>query len=70
MRSSPFLDDPRDLLARHVALAVASPMEELTAIHIRAAEHQAELARASGLAFEATPVRSAGDRGSERDPAG
>lgn len=49
MRPSPFLQDPRDLLTRHVALAVAAPMEELAAMHIRAAEHQAELAAASGL---------------------
>jgi len=49
MRASPFLDDPRDLLTSHIALAVAAPMEELAAMHIRAAEHHAELARANGL---------------------
>ncbi|SFP56909.1 hypothetical protein [Sphingomonas rubra] len=49
MRRSPFLQDPRDLLTHHVALAVESPMEEVRAMHIRAAEHQAELAKASGL---------------------
>jgi hypothetical protein len=49
MRPSPFLDDPRDKMRRHVAEAVASPIEAVRAIHIRAAEHQAALARASGL---------------------
>lgn len=49
MRASPFLQDPRDLLTRHVALAIEAPMEELAVLHIKAAEHQAELARASGL---------------------
>lgn len=49
MRPSPFLHDPRDEMRRHVAKAVASPIEAVRAIHIRAAEHQAALARASGL---------------------
>ncbi|SFP77278.1 hypothetical protein SAMN04488241_1072 [Sphingomonas rubra] len=62
MRSSPFLDDPRDLLAHHVALAVASPMEELAAIHIRAAEHHAELAKASLLTLNAPFVTPRGLR--------
>ncbi len=50
MRTSPFLQDPRDLLSHHVALAIESPTAEIAAIHIRQAEHQAEVARASGLA--------------------
>lgn len=51
MRPSPFLQDPRDLLSQHVALAIESAMPELAAMHIRQAEHQAELAKASGLQF-------------------
>ena len=49
MARSPFLNDPRDQVAAHIAAAVASPIEELRAIHIRAAEHLAEVARQSGL---------------------
>lgn len=49
MRPSPFIADPRELFSHHVALAIDSPTEELAAIHIRQAEHQAELAKASGL---------------------
>lgn len=49
MRQSPFLDDPREMMRRHIAQAVASPMEDVRAINLRAAEHQAALARASGL---------------------
>jgi hypothetical protein len=61
MRPSPFLHDPRDEMRRHVAQAVASPIEAVRAIHIRAAEHQAALARASGLDDAGLP-----DRGSAR----
>ncbi|MBD8547044.1 hypothetical protein [Sphingomonas sp. CFBP 8760] len=57
MRPSPFLDDPRDKMRRHIAEAVASPIEAVRAIHIRAAEHQAALARASGLDDAAAPRR-------------
>ena len=49
MRQSPFLDDPRDMMRRHIARAVASPIEEVRAINLRAAEHHAALAKASGL---------------------
>lgn len=49
MRASPVLQDPRNLLTRHVALAIDAPMEELAVSHSKAAEHQAELARASAL---------------------
>lgn len=63
MRPSPFLDDPRDKMRRHVAAAVASPIEAVRAIHIRAAEHQAALARASGLDDAAPPRRSDAGRG-------
>jgi len=51
MRTSPFLQDPRDLLSYHVALAIEAPTVEIAAIHIRQAEHQAGLARASCLAL-------------------
>lgn len=53
MSKNPFIDDPRDVVARHVALAVQSPIEEVRAIHIRTAEHYAEIAKDSGLAFNA-----------------
>ena len=53
MRPSPFLQDPRDLLSQHVALAIAAEMPEIAAIHIRQAEHQAALAKASGLPITA-----------------
>jgi hypothetical protein len=46
-------------MRRHVAQAVASPIEAVRAIHIRAAEHQAALARASGL--DDAPARPARD---------
>ena len=49
MRLSPFVDDPRDLFTHHIALAIEAPMPEIAAIHIRAAEHHAELAKASRL---------------------
>ncbi len=62
MRRSPFLEDPRDLLTHHVALAVDSPIEEVRAIHIRAAEHHAEVARASGLPLAPTPPGRTFDR--------
>lgn len=49
MSTGPFIDDPRDVLKRHVALAVESPLEEVRAIHIRTAEHYAEIAKDSSL---------------------
>jgi hypothetical protein len=49
MRQSPFLDDPRDMMRHHIARVVASPIEEVRAINLRAAEHHAALAKASGL---------------------
>lgn len=52
MPRSPFLNDPRDVLAEQIALAVESPIEEVRAIHIRAAEHQAALAKASALPLD------------------
>lgn len=69
MRRSPFLEDPRDVLARHIALAVDTPMEHLTAIHIDAAVYQAELARANGLCL-ATPRSGATPPGDARAPTG
>ena len=51
MRAGPFLDDPRDLVLQHIMLAVVSPIEEVRAIHIRAAEHHAGIAEASGMAL-------------------
>jgi len=53
MRPSPFLHDPRDLLSQHVALAIEAEMPKIAAIHIRQAEHQAALAKASGLPITA-----------------
>lgn len=52
MPKSPFIDDPRDGVREQIALAVASPIEEVRAIHIRAAEHLAGIARESGLVFD------------------
>jgi len=49
MRPSPFLNDPRDLVTHHLTLAMTTSMEAVAAIHIGAAIHQAELAKASGL---------------------
>jgi hypothetical protein len=49
MAEGPFLEDPRDVIAEHIARAVSSPLEEVRAIHLRAAEHHAEIARASKL---------------------
>ncbi|KQU45972.1 hypothetical protein ASG67_15260 [Sphingomonas sp. Leaf339] len=49
MTASPFLDDPGEEFARQIALAVASPIEDVRAMHIRAAEHFAALAKASRL---------------------
>lgn len=49
MPKSPFIDDPREVVKRHVALAAESPIEEVRAIHIRTAEHYAEIAKGSSL---------------------
>jgi len=49
MRPSPFLNDPRDLMTHHLTLAMNTSMQAVAAIHIGAAIHQAELAKASGL---------------------
>ena len=49
MSRSPFINDPREELAKQIALAVASPIEAVRAIHLRAAEQAADLAKASGL---------------------
>ncbi|MBJ6123275.1 hypothetical protein [Sphingomonas mollis] len=49
MTASPFLDDPGEQFARQIALAVASPIEDVRAMHLRAAEHFAALAKASRL---------------------
>ncbi|WP_242096307.1 hypothetical protein [Sphingomonas sp. CROZ-RG-20F-R02-07] len=49
MPRSPFIDDPRAEAARHVAAAVASPIESLAALHIDLAEHFAAVAKTSGL---------------------
>ncbi len=49
MSRSPFIEDPRQKASEHIAKAVASPVEEVRAIHIRAAEQLTELARANGL---------------------
>jgi hypothetical protein len=49
MQPSPFISDPRELFSHHVALAIEAQTEELAAIHIRQAEHHAEIAKASAL---------------------
>jgi tRNA(Phe) wybutosine-synthesizing methylase Tyw3 len=49
MKRTPFLNDPYDEVANHIAAAVSSPLEELRAMHIRAAEHLSEVAKQSGL---------------------
>lgn len=49
MRKSPFLDDPREAAIRLVKSAMESPMEEVAAIHLEHAIHQAAIARESGL---------------------
>jgi hypothetical protein len=59
MRESPFIDDPRVLMRGHIARAVASPIEQVRAINIRAAEHQAALAKASGLEMKPAPDQPA-----------
>ncbi len=52
MPKSPFIDDPREVVKRHVALAVESPIEEVRAIHIRTAEHYTEIAKGSSLPLD------------------
>jgi hypothetical protein len=49
MSRSPFLDDPRDQLSKHIASAVASPIEAVRAMHIKLAEHFAGLASENRL---------------------
>jgi hypothetical protein len=49
MSRSPFLDDPLEQMSKHIAAAVASPVEEARAMHIRAAEHLSQLARENGV---------------------
>lgn len=52
MSRSPFLNDPRDELSKQIAMAVASPIEDVRAVHLRAAEQAAELAKANGLSLQ------------------
>jgi len=49
MSQSPFLDDPHIEMSKHIVAAVLSPIEEVRAIHLRAAEHLSQLARDSGV---------------------
>jgi hypothetical protein len=49
MSRSPFLTDPHDQLAAHIAAAVTSPVDEVRAMHIRAAEHLSQLAKENGI---------------------
>ena len=51
-KSCPFLDDPRNAVREQIALAVASPLEEVRAIHLRMAEHHAAVAKESGLTLD------------------
>jgi hypothetical protein len=71
MAPSPFIDDPRDQVARHVSAAVASPIEAVRAMHIKLAGHFADMAKANHLPFacdrasgQATSVRSSAESGS------
>lgn len=57
MSKSPFIDDPRDLMRQQIAMAVASPIEAVRVIHLRAAEYQAELAKTNDL-----PLNPVGER--------
>jgi len=61
MSRSPFLDDPVDQISRHIAAAVISPIEEVRAIHIRAAEHLSALAKENGAGVVKKPVRLSRD---------
>jgi len=49
MPRSPFLDDPNEQVSRHIAAAVASPLEDARAMHIRVAEHLSRLAKANDV---------------------
>jgi len=49
MSKSPFLNDPHDEVSRHIGAALLSPIQEVRAIHLRAAEHLSQLARNSGV---------------------
>ena len=50
MSRPPFLVDPIEELSKHIAAAVTSPIEEVRAMHMRAAEHLAQLAKENGIA--------------------
>lgn len=70
MPDGPFIDDPREVMRQQIALAVASPIEEVRAIHIRAAEHHAQIAKGSDLSFDnlgVVPPRRSGHRRQQRD---
>lgn len=49
MPRSPFLDDPNEQVSKHIAAAVASPLEDARAMHIRVAEHLSQLAKENGV---------------------
>jgi hypothetical protein len=49
MPRSPFLDDPNEQVSKHIAAAVASPLEDARAMHIRVAEHLLQLAKENGV---------------------
>jgi hypothetical protein len=61
MSRSPFLDDPFEQVSKHIAAAMTSPMEEVRAMHIRAAEHLAQLAKESGITPRQKHNRSSKD---------
>lgn len=64
MPRSPFLSDPRVDLSRHLAQAIASPIETAREFHIGLAEHFAALAKASDLPLGAvTPDAKPRDHG-------
>jgi hypothetical protein len=56
MSRSPFLNDPLEQLSKHIAAAVSSPVEEVRAMHIRAAEHLSQLAKENGIARQQRQV--------------
>ena len=49
MPCSPFIDDFNEQVSKHIAAAVASPLEDARAMHIRVAEHLSQLAKENGI---------------------
>jgi len=58
MPRSPFLDDPNEQVSKHIAAAVASPLEDARAMHIRVAEHLSRLAKENGILASPRIIRT------------